>query len=73
MLRYSGLLVRADSFLACTPQVTFSSRLRHGVVEADALQLDGTGTVALSSHGHAVVVDLAEGDSCVTPARFLSC
>eukprot|EP00035_Acanthoeca_spectabilis_P035805 m.36348 g.36348 ORF g.36348 m.36348 type:complete len:307 (-) comp7562_c0_seq2:1356-2276(-) len=56
-----GMSVRADAFLACTSGITISSRGRSGVVDADALQLGGTGTVAVCSYGQGVTLELESG------------
>lgn len=46
---------------ACTSGITISSRGRSGVVDADALQLGGTGTVAVCSYGQGVTLELESG------------
>eukprot|EP00037_Helgoeca_nana_P023088 m.238597 g.238597 ORF g.238597 m.238597 type:complete len:241 (-) comp26236_c0_seq8:54-776(-) len=57
-----GMLLRADAFLACTSGVKISNRAHSGVVDTDTLELHGGGTVAISSYGEGVVVDLGPAE-----------
>jgi hypothetical protein len=50
------------SLQACTSGVKISNRAHSGVVDTDTLELHGGGTVAISSYGEGVVVDLGPAE-----------